>query len=312
MKTDLENIVESNTDSYKNNTMQIAVFKLTMNNTKFGINVNKVKSFLRFKDISVTKLADKNSLQKGFCIIRGVTYPLIDLDKWLGGESIEEDYDVLILAEFNKTHVAFPVKKIYRIYNKESSELVKNSLIEDKVTYITKITTGSDLDIKKEEEEPELCMILDVEKLLYEITGTQEIENSIGTMEATALSKEILVAEDSSMAILIITKILTKIGVTFKIFDNGEKLIDHLDSLSEESILKIGVILTDIEMPIKDGFQVIQHIKKTNNLKHLPIVVNSSMSNEGVKEKCKTLGAEMFIEKTEPETIAEVVKTYCK
>ena len=307
----ISDIISSNTEGYKNNTMQIAVFELSMNDTKFGINVNKVKSFIRYKDIKVVELPDKESLQLGFCIIRDTTYPLIDLDSWLGGERNKEEYDVLILAEYNKSHVAFPVKKIYRIFNKESNELEKSDLLKDKVTYVTRIDLSSSLDDKEESQE-DLCMILDVEKVLYDIQGTKEIDDSMLLIENDSFTKEILVAEDSTMAIKIIDKILTKIGVKFQIFNNGEKLINHLKSLPKEKIDNIGVILTDIEMPIKDGFQVIQNMKSDKNLKDLPIVVNSSMSNQGVKDKCNSLGANQFIEKTEPETIASIVNKYCK
>lgn len=299
--------VLNTTESYKNNTMQIVVFELTMNNTKFGINVNKVKFFIRYKDIKIVELINKQNLQRSFCMIREKTYPLIYLESWLGEERNEEEYNVIILAEYNKSHIAFPVKKIYRIFNKENSQLKRSDLIKNKITYITKI----DLSNKKDNEDNQLCMVLDVEKLLYEIKGTGEIEDSILRMKKSKFAKEILIAEDSSIAIEIINKILTKIGVKFHIFDNGKKLIDHIEGLNDEKLSEIGVILTDIEMPIKDGFQVLQHMKKEQKLKNIPIIVNSSMSNKGVKQKCKALGAEQFIEKTEPKTIRNLVEKYC-
>jgi len=54
-------------------------------------------------------------------------------------------------------------------------------------------------------------------------------------------------------------------------------------------------------MPRRDGYQVIRHIKENPKTQHIPIVVNTSMSNKGVDVKTKGLGVSAFVAKTDPE-----------
>ena len=51
------------------------------------------------------------------------------------------------------------------------------------------------------------------------------------------------------------------------------------------------------EMTRADGYQVILHIRGEQSLERLPVWVYSSMSNQGVLDKIKSLGAEGLIAK---------------
>ena len=62
---------------------------------------------------------------------------------------------------------------------------------------------------------------------------------------------------------------------------------------------KIDVILTDIVMPVMDGFALIQQIRsieKTTN-KHIPIIAMTASAGEKDKEKCISAGADLYIVK---------------
>ena len=73
---------------------------------------------------------------------------------------------------------------------------------------------------------------------------------------------------------------------------------------------KIGLIITDIEMPGTDGYQVAQIIKENAELRHIPIVVNSSMTTSAVKHKMKSIGVDDFIGKTDIKSLYNVVVKY--
>jgi two-component system chemotaxis response regulator CheV len=52
-------------------------------------------------------------------------------------------------------------------------------------------------------------------------------------------------------------------------------------------------------MPIKNGFQVIKFIKENKKFQHIPVVALSSMTNLGVVDKIKRLGAANLINKSD-------------
>ena len=63
-------------------------------------------------------------------------------------------------------------------------------------------------------------------------------------------------------------------------------------------------------MPEKDGFQVTTFIRYDERFKHLPIVVNSSMTTAAVSDKILQLGANELINKADLKQFYKVVKLY--
>lgn len=71
----------------------------------------------------------------------------------------------------------------------------------------------------------------------------------------------------------------------------------------EEGLLKMrttnpNVVLLDLILPKKDGFFVLKERQKHNNLKEIPVIVFSTLSQEKDMEKAKQLGATDDINKS--------------
>lgn len=352
----IEELLANSSDSFKHNTMQITAFKILGTDTTFGINVNKVISFVRWEDCHFSlNVGSSNQGIIGLANVRGETYPLVSFESWLELPFDINDYENVILCEFNRLQIAFPVKSIQRIYNKTSSELEKSDLFDGKITYITKIEKESFSDNKlkvkltrlkkkkrikelhkkeltpfmislreKEEQEikelekkinsekferkEELCLVLDVETLISDLFKTEEtlIANSVKNIKHN-FTKKLLIAEDSKAATAILRKLLSNANIEYQFFTNGKDLLDFLEKTDLETI---GVIISDIEMPEMDGFTLLKNIKEKYG-EFIPVVMNSSMSNRGVHDKVKALGAEGFIPKTDPEAIVNIINKYC-
>lgn len=71
------------------------------------------------------------------------------------------------------------------------------------------------------------------------------------------------------------------------LFPNGKELLEFLDN--EE----VDIVLTDLNMPIIDGFGVIRHCKKHHS--ELKVIVLSMYDDEKIFKECIKLGAEAFI-----------------
>jgi DNA-binding response OmpR family regulator len=89
----------------------------------------------------------------------------------------------------------------------------------------------------------------------------------------------------------------------FVFMKSGDQLIDHLFSDSKAS--KPVVILLDLNMPGKNGKDVLKEIKANKDLYPIPVIVLTTSSSEQEKALSYDLGANCFL--TKPDSFRELV-----
>jgi CheY-like chemotaxis protein len=80
---------------------------------------------------------------------------------------------------------------------------------------------------------------------------------------------------------------------------NGKALIDKLTE--KENIRKPDVILLDLNMPLKDGFETLQEIRGNPDLKNIPVIVLTASSKKEDEIRCFELGCNFYY--TKPNTM---------
>ena len=71
----------------------------------------------------------------------------------------------------------------------------------------------------------------------------------------------------------------------------------------------VSAIITDLNMPRMDGFELIERVRATAATTAIPIVVVSADSAPGVQEKARRLGANVFFVKPySPAAVREIVE----
>lgn len=109
----------------------------------------------------------------------------------------------------------------------------------------------------------------------------------------------ILIAEDEKQLSALLELSLKSEGYDVTVESNGEAIIKALESK------KFDLLLLDIIMPKKNGFEVLESLKE-KNIK-LPILVISNLSQQEDFERAKALGAQGFIIKSEV-SLEEIIK----
>jgi len=91
--------------------------------------------------------------------------------------------------------------------------------------------------------------------------------------------------------------------------ENGVELVNYLMSIPlEEGDAQLPrFILLDLNMPKKDGRQVLREVKGHPVLRRIPIVVFSTTNNEVEMRRCYELGANSYI--TKPNSFENLLKT---
>ncbi len=115
--------------------------------------------------------------------------------------------------------------------------------------------------------------------------------------------KIILIAEDDNINYLLLKTILTLKKHTVLRAKNGQEVVDM--SAANEAI---DLIFMDIKMPILDGYEAFEKIKK--NRPELPIIAQTAHSSNEVKEKIMRTGFDGYITKPlDKEKIYEIMNT---
>ncbi len=119
---------------------------------------------------------------------------------------------------------------------------------------------------------------------------------------------KILFAEDYKHSQIIVTRLLKKNGFeNIAIVENGEEAL----KLAEKE--KFDIILMDMQMPIMNGFEAIDRIRKIQYYKDIPIISLTAFAMKGDREKCLDAGATDYIPKPiDSKEFIEKIKYYAQ
>ena len=288
--------VEQMTQGHLRNVQQLAVF-YTGHNNIYAINIAKVKAFIITEEVAINDTPRDTDVIAGIATIRGEPVTLINLDAWLGQTPLNiKDYKLIIFCEFNHKKIGFLIKDMLDIVEKTTQELRHTEETNSKITYTTYVKVNN---------KDELCTVFNAEQLLRDIKWTDDGGRDIKKFVEGKIhsSKKILAAEDSAVAREVLHKFFNQIEVEYEIYPNGGELIDRLEVLDVDTI---GLVITDIEMPGTDGYQVASFIKNNSKYEHIPIVVNSSMTTDAVRGKMNRIGVDAFVGKTDINSLFKI------
>ncbi|MBH8573684.1 response regulator [Nostocaceae cyanobacterium CENA369] len=122
----------------------------------------------------------------------------------------------------------------------------------------------------------------------------------------------ILMADDDEEDSMLVREALAKsqLSIELYIVKNGEELMDYLYNRGQytdrSKAPRPGLILLDLNMPKKDGLEVLRDIKIDPSLRQIPVVVLTTSSAEEDIYHTYDLGANSFI--TKPVTFDSLVE----
>ncbi len=300
---DIQANIDYMTKSHLRNVMQLAVF-YTARDDIYAINISKIQSFLIKDELEILEAPTDNPYIVGLINLRGEIIYIVNFDKWLGYDIDTDKHKIVIVCNYNQKKVGILVKDILKIEEKASDELKMPSSKDPKISYVT--------DIQINEKTKKLCIVFDAERLLFD-TNTSDVSTKSTIYDIDSFNingkinsdKKVLIAEDSSIVIEKLTEFFKNIDLNYEIYENGQLLINRLDTLSPK---EVGLVITDIEMPIKNGYQVIKYIKSESDYSQIPVISLTSMTNQGVKDKILSLGAIDLVNKSDLNKLYSYIK----
>ena len=123
-------------------------------------------------------------------------------------------------------------------------------------------------------------------------TSTQSADRQTLT-PATQTIRTILIAEDSVATRRMLEKLLTAVGYQVIVCRDGKEAIDKL----EQSQRVIDLIISDVEMPKVNGFELLQKVRSNDTLKDVPVVMATSRTGDRHRQQAMKLGATDYLGK---------------
>lgn len=105
------------------------------------------------------------------------------------------------------------------------------------------------------------------------------------------MSKKILVVDDSTIILKLITVILGKSGYEVKHALDGREALGQLDGRD------FDLVITDLNMPHVDGISLTKEVRKMDGYSTVPIVMLTSESRSSVKTEAYAAGVTSYIVK---------------
>ena len=285
----------------ENGTNELEILEFTIGDNSYGINVAKVREIITYQP--VTPVPNANPCIEGVFMPRNEIITAINLKKALGNGEAEPG-GLFIITNFNKLDAAFHVEKVVGIRRVSWTEIIKPDAT------ISSEADGISTGIVKFDDR--LVIILDFEKIVADIspeTGlkVQEIE-AMGERQRCDIP--IVIAEDSHLLNKLINDSLSMAGyINVRRTEDGLEAWEYINKCLEEGTIdqKVKIVITDIEMPKMDGHRLTKMIKSNDQLKHIPVIIFSSLVNDEMKVKGESLGADAQLSKPEIGQLVSVI-----
>ncbi|BDU51265.1 ATP-binding hybrid sensor histidine kinase/response regulator [Haliovirga abyssi] len=102
----------------------------------------------------------------------------------------------------------------------------------------------------------------------------------------------ILLVEDNEINQEIAEAILNQINIKVKIANNGKEAIEILEEDND-----FDMILMDVQMPVMNGFEATENLRKNERYDKIPIIAMTANAMPGYEDVCKKAGMDGYISK---------------
>jgi len=276
----------------------LLLFKLNQTQ-KFAIGTLKVQEIV--PSTRLYALPNSHPMVMGMATLRGRTIPIIDMAAAVGYRAISaEEYDscTIIITDCSRQVVGFLVRSIDKIMTCDWKNISAPDPALGNNIYTTGVMSVED----------KLVQLMDVERLLADIYPEEDYTiPQFSELELAELrSKEILVVDDSMVARNQLGCALEAAGIHYKVSKNGQDALNIMQQAFEAG-KPIDVLVSDIEMPGLDGYEVAFEVRSTPNVSATYIILHTSLSSEISTERAQQIGADEALTKFDASELLQAI-----
>ncbi|MEQ9323251.1 MAG: response regulator, partial [Polyangiaceae bacterium] len=137
----------------------------------------------------------------------------------------------------------------------------------------------------------QLVVLLNVAELMRSAHGLER-HGPEPRVDEDVPRRQVLVVDDSELTRDILVNLVSRLG--YEVIE----AVDGQDALRRLGEGPVDLILTDLEMPVLDGFELLDQVRASPHLRELPVVVCSTRGSDEDKRRAADLGADAYVVKS--------------
>jgi len=264
-------------------TQKLLLFRL-FGSRLFGLGTLKIREILPFQRL--THLPKSHHAVIGTATFRGAAVPVIDMAAAVGYPPMskeEQQQGSIIITDIQRREIGFMVRSVHRIIETDWKSVMPPPKALGTNAFVTGLL---DLD-------GDIIQLLDVELLLSKVypESVDAREVLLSPMEIETLRNlNILLVDDSMVARKQLSDVLDAKDISYHVTSNGNEAMETL-LRENDSGQPIDILVSDIEMPGLDGYELAFNIRDNKSLKQPYIILHTSLNSEMSLSYANQVGA---------------------
>lgn len=256
----------------------------------FGLGTLKIQELVPFQP--VTPMINQHPGILGALNIRGQTMPIVDLAAAVGKGATPQEAlasSFIIVTDVQRQKVGFLVRQIERIADTNWRDISAPDKFLGNSIYITGVTRVDD----------QLVQLLDVEVIMARLfpLDASKATATINDVEREQLRPmRILLVDDSRTARKQLSDSLDAINVRYQVTDDGQKALEIMRAAANSG-QPIDILVSDIEMPGLDGYELAFAVRDNKQLASAYIILHTSLSSSISVSQARQVGADEALTK---------------
>ncbi|CAM3990744.1 chemotaxis protein CheV [Shewanella aquimarina] len=291
--------VGKNMKSKASQSQGLLLFRLS-HTQLFALGTLKIRELVPFSKLSAIPQSHPAIL--GAATVRGHTIPIIDMASAVGYAPITEQEFAnayIIITDCQRMVMGFLVRSIDKIIECNWRDIESPPDNLGKNAFLTGVTRVDD----------KLVQLLDVELLLSKIFPTSpESTRAILTDVQREILKplNILLVDDSMVARKQLSDALDSINIPYLVTSDGREALSIMEEAAKEG-RPVDLLVSDIEMPGLDGYELAFEVKNTPALADAYIILHTSLSSEISVSQAHQVGANEALTKFDAHELIEAM-----
>ncbi|PXX92357.1 chemotaxis protein CheW [Marinobacter vulgaris] len=278
---------------------KLLLFYLT-SHRPFGLGTLKIREIMPF--VPLTRLPHSHSAVVGTMSFRGSAVPVIDMAAAVGYPPLtaeERKTASIIVTDIQRREIGFLVRSVRKIVETEWKDVMPPPKSLGDRAFITGLVTIED----------QIVQLLDVELLLARVYPESVDPGEVvltDVQRETLKGLNILLVDDSQVARKQLSDALDSKDVTYFVTTNGQDALDLMINANSDG-RPIDILVSDIEMPGLDGYELTFNVRDSSSLNQPYIILHTSLNSEMSVSYAKQVGADEALTKFDAEELLHAI-----